>query len=232
MVDDLEQALAIEAARAGATNGEATSVLRALPSDAAGFAPRRLRKPRPLWWGAATMLLAAAGVAAFLLLRHTGGGDSTSKAKAPVVAPLRAVKLISAKDFDPPPGGDGVEHAPEAHNAIDGDRTTSWSTETYTGGVLQKPGVGLYVSVGSPVAGRKLEVLSDTPGFHAKVYGALTPAPDLAGWGRPLASLSGARRETVTLPTSRGTSYRSYLIWIDKLPAAGQVKLDEVRLFG
>jgi hypothetical protein len=98
--------------------------------------------------------------------------------------------------------------------------------------VLQKPGVGLYVSVGSPVAGRKLEVLSDTPGFHAKVYGALTPAPDLAGWGRPLASLSGARRETVTLPTSRGTSYRSYLIWIDKLPAAGQVKLDEVRLFG
>src|SRR5215217_4965157 len=38
MVDDLEQALAIEAARAGAINGEATSVLRALPSGAANIA--------------------------------------------------------------------------------------------------------------------------------------------------------------------------------------------------
>src|SRR4051794_13808399 len=66
MVDDLEQALGIEAARAGATNGEATSVLRALPSDAAEFAPRRLRRRRPLLWGFVIVLLAAAGVAAFL----------------------------------------------------------------------------------------------------------------------------------------------------------------------
>src|SRR4051795_7099141 len=68
MVDDLEQALGIEAARAGATNGEATSVLRALPEEAAEYAPRHLRGGghRALWLGLATMLLAAAGVAAFL----------------------------------------------------------------------------------------------------------------------------------------------------------------------
>jgi serine/threonine-protein kinase len=234
MVDDLEQALAIEAARAGATNGEATSILRALPNGAADFAPRRLRKPRPLWWGVATMLLAAAGVAAFLLLRHTGNGGNGrgSPTTAPVVAPLRPVALIGAKDFDPPPAGDGVEHASEVHNAIDGDRGTAWSTETYTGGVLPKPGVGLYVSAGAPVAARKLEVFSDTPGFDAQVYAAPTPATDLAGWGRPIAKLSGSRKETVALHTPAGQRYRSYLIWIDKLPAGGQVKLTEVRLLG
>src|SRR3954471_5748346 len=113
MVDDLEQALGIEAARAGATNGEATSVLRALPSDAKNVAPRRLRKPRPLWFGIAVMLLAAAGVAAVLLLTERGGGTDGSEAKAPAPAPLRPVKLLAAKDFDPAPGGDGEEHANE-----------------------------------------------------------------------------------------------------------------------
>src|SRR5947199_311514 len=80
MVEDLEQALAIEAARAGATNGEATSVLRALPADAAAYAPARLRaRPRALWLVLPMLLLAAAGVGAFLLLRHTGSSNSAAK---------------------------------------------------------------------------------------------------------------------------------------------------------
>src|SRR3954451_14006907 len=112
MVDDLEQALGIEASRAGATNGEATSVLRALPPEAAEFAPKRLRRRRPLLWGFVIMLLAAVGVAAFLLLRHTGS-HGAGQAKAPAVAALKPVPLAAAKDFDPPPDGDGIEHADE-----------------------------------------------------------------------------------------------------------------------
>jgi hypothetical protein len=229
MVDDLEQALTIEAARAGATNGEATSILRALPPEAAGFAPRRLRRRRPLLWGFVVMLLAAGGVAAFLLLRHTGASGG-SQAKAPVAVPLKLVPLVAAKDFDPLPDGDGIEHAGEVGNAIDGDRGTFWPTEIYTGGVLPKPGVGLYVTAGSPVAARRLEVFSDTPGFAAKVYAAPAPAADLAGWGQPIGKLKGARKQTVVLHTG-GRRYRSYLIWIDKVPPTGQVKLAEVRLF-
>src|SRR4051795_2284657 len=86
MVEDLEQALAIEAARAGATNGEATSVLRALPPESAEFAPRRLRRPRPLWLGFATMLLLAGAFVAAFLLRHAGGGGG-SEAQAAAPAP-------------------------------------------------------------------------------------------------------------------------------------------------
>src|SRR3954467_5681547 len=86
MVEDLEQALTIEAARSGATNGEATSILRALPPEAAEFAPRRLRRRRPLLWTFMILLLAAAGAAAFLLLRHAdngGGGGGKGPGAAP-----------------------------------------------------------------------------------------------------------------------------------------------------
>jgi serine/threonine-protein kinase len=232
MVEDLEQALAIEAARAGATNGEATSVLRALPADSARIAPRRLVRRRPLWLGIATMLLAAAAVAAVLLLTTRGdGGNGGKKAVAPVAAPPRPVTLLAAKDFDPPPGG-GEEHAPEARNAIDHDPATAWSTETYSGGNLGKPGVGLYVTAESPVAARRLEVISKTPGFSARIYAAPTPSPTLAGWGQPIGTLRGVAKETVTLRAPAGKAFRSYLIWITKLPAAGQVQLNEVRLLG
>ena len=233
MVDDLEQALDIEAARAGATNGEATSVLRALPPETAKVAPRRLRKPRPLWLGIATMLLAAAAVAAALLLTTRGdSGGGTGEAKAPAAAPLQPVRLLAAKDFDPPPDGDGDEHAPDVHNAIDGDRGTTWSTETYSGGVLPKPGVGIYVTAETPVAARRLEVLSTTPGWTAQVYAAETPATTLAGWGRPIARVRGEARSLVPLRTPAGQRYRSYLIWIEKIPTGGKVELSEVRLLG
>src|SRR3954447_21826127 len=230
MVEDLEQALAIEAARAGATNGEATSVLRALPSESAEYAPRRLRSgPRPVWLGLATMLLAAAGVAAFLLLRDTGTGSRAAKT-TPAPAPLRPVRLLQAKDFDPPPG-DGLEHSPDARNAIDNDRSTYWYTETYDGGALGKPGVGLYVTAESPVAARRLEAFSSTPGWAAKVYAAPDgPAATLSGWGRPIGKLSGVAKESVALGTPPGQRFRSYLIWIDKLPPSGFVRLTEVKL--
>jgi eukaryotic-like serine/threonine-protein kinase len=230
MVEDLEQALGIEASRAGATNGEATSVLRALPPEAAEFAPKRMRRRRPLLWSFFLILLAAGGVAAFLLLRHAGSNE-TGQAKPPPAAPLKPVPLAAAKDFDPPPAGDGIEHADEVSNAIDGNKATAWSTEQYSGGFLPKPGVGLYVSAASPVAAKKLELFSDTKGFAAEVYAASIPASDLAGWGQPIAKLDGKNKQVVALHTG-GRRFRSYLIWITKIPPAGQVRLTEVRLLG
>src|ERR671916_1268205 len=46
MVHDLEEVLAIEAARTGQATGEATTVLRTLSGDTADFAPVRLRRPK------------------------------------------------------------------------------------------------------------------------------------------------------------------------------------------
>jgi hypothetical protein len=232
MVADLEQALAIEASRAGAVNGEATSVLRALPASTRDIAPRRLLRPRQVWLGFAAMLLAAAGVAAFLLLQ-ANHNTATSESQPPPPPPARHVELLAAKDFDPAPG-DGNEHPYEVQNAIDGNRSTSWSTETYSSGNFgSKPGVGLYVTAAAPVAARQLEVRSPTPGWRAAVYAARTaPAPTLAGWGKPIAQLHGLQKETVPLRTPTGERFRSYLIWLVKLPPAGQAQLSEVRLLG
>jgi hypothetical protein len=140
------------------------------------------------------------------------------------------VRLLQAKDFDPLPEGSGAEHPEAARLAIDGDKSTFWYTETYSGGVLPKPGVGLYVSADSPLAARRLDVRSLTPGWSGQVYAAAAPATTLAGWGRPVARLHGGAKESVALRTPAGERFRSYLIWIDKLPPAGVVKLSEVRL--
>ena len=83
------------------------------------------------------------------------------------------------------------------------------------------------------MAARRLEVRSLTPGWSAAVYAApSSPPTTLAGWGRPVARLHGAAKETVIPRTPAGQRYRSYLIWIDKLPTAGVVQISEVRLLG
>src|SRR3954447_24750351 len=48
MVQDLEQALAIEARRGSERGGEATTVLRALPGEPSDWVPLRIRKPRAI----------------------------------------------------------------------------------------------------------------------------------------------------------------------------------------
>jgi eukaryotic-like serine/threonine-protein kinase len=233
MVADLEQALAIEAARAGTVNGEATSVLRALPAGTGEIAPRRLRRPRQFWVGLATMLLAAAGVAAFLLWQASNRAATSSEPTPVAPQALRPVQLLAAKDFDPL-SVDGTEHPDEVPNAIDGNRDTSWSTETYSGSNLEsKGGVGLYVTATAPVAARELEVRSPTPGWSAEVYAAQTaPATTLEGWGKPIAKFDDEGHATVKLDTPPGQRFRSYLIWIVKLPPGGQARLSEVRLLG
>ena len=159
----------------------------------------------------------------------TSGGGKDGKAKQ-VAAPAQpvAVQLTGAKDYDPI-GGDG-EHPELVNQAIDGNRSTGWHTSTYSGGNLGKAGVGLYVNGSAPVSARQLDVYSSTPGWRAQVYAANTVPAGIAGWGSPIATADvTAPRQRFTLDTA-GRSFRYYLVWIVKLPPAGQVAIDEVRL--
>ena len=229
MVRDLEHALQVEAARAGGTaNGEATSILDSLPPGTADFEPPRARRRRR-WLGWALALLAVmalAGGGAYVLVHGLGGSDKADRAAGP--APLRAVPLIGAKDFDPF-GGDG-EHPEAAGRAIDGDTGTYWYTSTYSGGQFPsgKTGVGLYVWGRQGVPARRIEVTSTTPGFEARVYGANGVPNDIQEWGKPLAKLHGDGTELhANLP---GKQYSHYLVWIEKLPPQGLAQLAEVKL--
>ena len=136
LVHDLEEALAIEAARAGETSGEATTVLRTLPGDTAGFAPGRLRNPRRVLITILLVGALAAGGIVFLASRteQGAGGGAT-----PRTSDLAEVDLASSAATDYDPEGDESESPDATQNAIDGNPSTVWDTETYNGGFV---GVG------------------------------------------------------------------------------------------
>src|SRR5919112_1347712 len=183
MVHDLEEVLAIEAARTGQATGEATTVLKTLSGDTADFAPSRLRRPRRAL-ALTLLLLAALAGAAFFLAARTEEGTGGAVVKKP--DELSEVRLggNAAGDYDPE--GDNRESPEAAANAIDGNGNTNWNTETYQGGFegSNKSGVGLYVDAGRPIPARGLTLATSTPRFRAAVYGSATVPANLRGWTR------------------------------------------------
>jgi tRNA A-37 threonylcarbamoyl transferase component Bud32 len=223
MVADLEQALGIEAARAGgATNGQATTVLSALPPGATEFKPRRRW---PVWLLGAVVFIGVC-VAAFLVI---GPGKSTDTTpQKPAAVPLRAAAVTGAKDFDP--FGGGSEHSYDVSKVFDNDPATFWSTESYTSGDLNKPGVGIYVWTQTPIKARRLDLTTTTSGFIARVYGSNSIPTDLEGWGQPLARLKGDG--SVMRAALPARSYSHYLVWITKLPPQREaVDISTIKIF-
>jgi eukaryotic-like serine/threonine-protein kinase len=230
MVHDLEQVLAIEAARAGATSGEATTVLRTLPGDTAEYAPRRLRRPRSaVMLSALAVGLIAGAIALFATRTEKGAGGSVT----PKGSGLTEVKLSAnaATDYDPE-SEDGEESPDATQNAIDGNRTTNWDTETYRAGLqgVHKAGVGLYVDAGSPLRARQLDLVTSTPGFVARVYAAANAVPtDISGWTAVSPPASMSEDDGITLDT-RGRRFRYYLLWITDLKERPKAVIQELSL--
>lgn len=229
MIDDLETALEVEAARAGSTEGEATTVLKAVR-------PKRrwLRgvSGRSLAGGAAVLLLAAAAVGAVIWISGGGGGGGGGVEAKPIA-------VAEAADYDPQ--GDEVEHSEEVGFAVDDNPAATggaWSTESYVVGPALvdsgKEGVGIYLDAGRDVAARTLEVRSAEGGWDLEVYGSPGPVPaDVDEWTR-LGSASDVRsRQTVELSTVGGP-FRYYLLWITRLAGSSgeyNVEITDARLF-
>ncbi|MBS1863709.1 MAG: serine/threonine protein kinase [Actinobacteria bacterium] len=240
MIDDLSTALEVEAARAGSTTGEATSVLETVPP-----AQRKL-SARARWsWGLISLaaLIAAAVVAVILIdssgntpivgNQETGGGAKTTGAP---------VEIESATAYDPE--GDGHEEDGIEELAVDGDPTgTSWSTEHYDSADMAgtktgpDPGVGIYVTTTAVATPTKMVVRSPTPGWEAQIFAAPAgPPEEIEEWGEPIAEVSGAEKvEEIDLHLGKAAKY--FLIWITKLsPAADQegryqVEISDIKLF-
>ncbi len=237
--DDLEDALAHEAARRGRATGEATAVLRTLPAKAVRGVPLRLRGRRALI-GAAVGILAAAIVIALAFseaANRVQSGTGAQRGPAPTGTRSVSVPRGSAGDFDPPPG-DETEHHAEVTRVVDGDPGTAWSTETYsdhafTGTAGTKAGVGIYVDARPKVQATAIQIQTPKPGWNATIYGAPAgsiPAT-LAGWTKVAGVAVKRTKENFELDTN-GQAYRYYLVWITSLPAdADSVQIGEVSLF-
>jgi hypothetical protein len=181
------------------------------------------------------LLIGGLAVAAGLVI------DNASKDKAGKLAPteLSAIRLgeNDVLDYDPPPGG-GEENRALAPLALDGDRTTSWTTERYQTADFSniKDGVGLYLDVGRPVVARALRVVTPADGWTLDLYVANSVPKTVADWTRVGSGEVDATRKTFNLDTG-SQRFRYYLVWITSLPTAQdgggfRAAISELKLLG
>src|ERR687896_1983403 len=228
MVHDLEEVLAIEAARTGQATGEATTVLRTLSGDTADFAPQRLRHPKRALF-LSILLLALVGVAVGYFATRTEPGPGP--AATPSAPGLSPVKLSQDAADDYYPEGDGEESSGQVQFAIDGQPPTEWDTETYEGGfeASNKRGVGLYIDTGNRVDARQLDLVTYTPGYTAAVYASDSVPSRIERWTRVSESVRVKEKQAIPLDTAR-QEFRYYLLWISQLPEGGKAVVKELSL--
>src|ERR1700761_3345457 len=183
LIADLEDVLELETARAGGNlNAEATSVMRTLPESTRRRLPMRIRHPWYMVLGLVVVAAIVAGVLVFLANRtHHGTPGAPPQQHAPKGTP----KLITpcstcAHDYTPDAlSGPKNQHPSLDNLAIDGSPSTAWTTESYDGDVLGKPGVGLYVSYKPAVAAGSMVLHTATPGYSVQIYATnQAPNPD------------------------------------------------------
>jgi serine/threonine-protein kinase len=238
LVADLEETLAIEAARSGTSTGEATAVIRTLPARSRRRIPFRMRHSIPV---IALLVLAGAAIAIVLIVgsgapkhavqRGTGPGRVQ---QAPPSTKVVSVSPAAAHAYDPF-GGDG-EHNSQAPLAVDRDPDTFWPTESYQDGIAgaNKPGVGIYVDAKPQVKAVDLQVQTPSPGFKTTIYGA--PQGDVPstvpGIWTKLATGTVDKKVTDFKLDTNGKAYRYYLVWITKLGSdQTRAEVAEIRLF-
>jgi eukaryotic-like serine/threonine-protein kinase len=238
LVADLEDALALEAARQGTSTGEATAVIRTLPARARRRLPFRMRHSLPVL---VIVALAAVAVAIILIASREvpprvqkGTGAGRLEQSTPTGTRVVSVPRGSAHDYDPL--GDDEEHNEEVARVVDRDDGTSWSTESYQDGLegAGKKGVGIYIDAKPKVAAVSMQIDTPNPGFRATIYAAPPgPVPKSVpeGWTKVGGGTVTSSNKRFKLDTG-GTEYRYYLIWITKLgEGADNAEISEIRLF-
>jgi eukaryotic-like serine/threonine-protein kinase len=240
MIDDLSTALEVEAARAGSTTGEATSVLDAVPP-----AKRKLGTRARWSWGLAALVLLIAAVVVVIILIDSSGNTPVvgkNESSTPPKSTGAPVALEEATDYDPE--GDGEEDPETVELAIDGNPTgTSWSTEHYDSPTFAgtktgpDPGVGIYVTSKAAASPKTMKILSPTPGWDAQIFAAAAGPPDeIEGWGEPVGEVKdAAKEEEVQLHLAGAAKY--FLIWFTEASPATdqegryQVEISDIKLF-
>ena len=193
-------------------------------------------RPLPAGWQSPVRPLFAVGLAAIVL--GAGGifalGISGKDATPTTPAAARATTIVQVRHARPvkphprpaarhaltpvplyavgawDPYGDRREHDSEAAAATDGSPLTYWRTETYSIG-LTKPGVGLLLDAGRPVRLRRLDLLTDTPGFRA----VIRAGPGKSGPFHAVSAQAAGAGSTVFM--LNGTAERFYVVWITRL---------------
>jgi eukaryotic-like serine/threonine-protein kinase len=183
-------------------------------------APRRRRRRLTWLWVLLVVLLAVGGgVAAFLIVNDSSGSSSGSGAGAKSTPSATTARVTDVTSFDPL--GDGTESPELVQNAVDGNPTTSWTTEQYDNFPDgQKDGVGLALTLDGEFDVSRVTVDTKQTGWGASIYVSDKPASSLttlADWGDPQVSASDIAGLSHTFDTG-ATKGRSVLLWLTQLP--------------
>ena len=192
--------------------------------------------------GAVVLVVVAGALLAAFGLTHRGAGVGRAP---PAGTGLHEVALAQNAAHDYNPFGTGPENRDQVGNVVDDDPNTTWSTEQYYSGTLEKPGgvgLGVYLDAAPELSARAVEVQTPTPGFPMQVYvansinlnypfGSSVPlrGARLEGTGRLDPPPDSGERIPIDLD---GACYRYYLLWITALPPGHQsAAISEVSLF-
>jgi serine/threonine-protein kinase len=207
----------LEACLAGLADWGAEGATMIVPARRArARRPRRERRARtvalPLLLAALVVVAIAAGV--FLLAR----GSDTTDVLPGIGSSSKPVQLrgIGAED----PFGDG-EHDAEAGNATDGNSETYWTTQDYRS--FDKPGVGVVLDAGEPVALSKVTVKSDLSDFPATIRASRNSEGGFVAVSRK----QEVSAETTFDVDTHGQDYQYYEVWL-QLPNGGRAHINEV----
>lgn len=140
------------------------------------------------------------------------------------------IDVAAVTDFDPH-GGDG-EHPDEAPNAIDGDASTAWTTQTYNASLEAqgKPGVGLLFDLGEEVDVTEVSITA-SPGMDIEVRAANEERGDETGFEQIAAESGTPSKLDLSFDATSG---RYWLLWITSLTeqGGGRASIYEVEFSG
>ncbi|HEV2768389.1 MAG TPA: protein kinase [Acidimicrobiales bacterium] len=191
------------------------------PSAPPPPAPPRFAQTERAWLVPAALIVVVAITLAVVgvLLGRTGVGRDffgAVRGATPGGSPAEPLPIAAASSFDPQ-GDDGRESDSELPLLVDPDPASAWTTVRYNsrdlGGL--KEGVGVILELQAPSELASLAVDSPTRDWAAEVYVADEAAPDLSGWGPPVASAQNIDGDArFDLDGRRG---RAVLVWITDL---------------
>ncbi len=198
-------------------------------------------KPRGSWGGRILILLAilallsVIGIAQFLVkgainndqgTDNSGGDKTTPQTSGPPASTNQKVKIVSAKDFDPLPDGNGEEHPDDVANTYDNKASSTWTTMSYKkrpdlGGT--KEGVGIIYNLGAPTPVSQVTVTLVGEGTSLELMvpkGDTSTSPAaVSGW-TSVASLKD-QKTTAQLKPAEPTETQYVLVWLTRLPKEG-----------
>jgi hypothetical protein len=139
---------------------------------------------------------------------------SITSSNTPDATPITGA---TAHDFDPQ--GTGGENPDEAHLAVDGDPTTSWTTLRYTqqfGPEGLKTGVGLVLDLGTGHAVSQVDLTTVGSPTSISVYVSSTNPANLVGLTP--AGTTEITSTHATVSFDRPLTGRYVVVWLTKLP--------------